>query len=333
MPIDWSPFVKLVEKTAKFVISSHVKPDCDALGSELGMAAVLRQLGKQVTILNADPVPPHLAFIDPLREIETLPAGGGDAVGPDCDAWIVLDTGAWSQLGPLAGLIQGASASKIVIDHHLSGDDLGAMVFKDTSAEATGTLVAEAAEALNVRLTPEAAEALFVAVATDTGWFRFSSVTGRTFARVAQLVDAGARPDRVYAQLYERSTLSRVLLRGRILASTAMDKDGRLAWCRATRDDFRLSGAESGDTEDVVNALLGIAGTELAALFVEQDPKTTRVSLRSRSEVDVRRVAEVFGGGGHAAAAGLTFGGALEEAESAVLDRLRQAMQRGIQHE
>jgi phosphoesterase RecJ-like protein len=157
--------------------------------------------------VNGDPVPPHIAFIDPREEVAVL---GRDIVAHDVrpDVFVVVDTSAWGQLGPMADVIRESTARKVVIDHHASEDDFGAVVFKDTTAEATGRLVLAAADALGASITPDMASALFAAIATDTGWFRFSSVTPLTFAAVGRLVHSGANPTRIFAALYEQNRFS-----------------------------------------------------------------------------------------------------------------------------
>jgi phosphoesterase RecJ-like protein len=199
-------------------------------------------------------------------------------------------------------------------------------MFKDSTAESTGRLVVEAAGALGVPLTPRIAAPLFAAMATDSGWFRFSSVSGRTLRAAGQLVDAGARPESLYTALYEQNTLARLHLRGRILAAARSHLGGRLLVTYATQDDFGTTGAQPGDTEDVVNMLLSVAGSEVAVIFQEQADGKIKASLRSRSDVDVRCVAEHFGGGGHRAAAGATIVAPLAKAEAEMLRILRAAM-------
>jgi phosphoesterase RecJ-like protein len=325
MPIDWRPFVDLVHRYDSFVLTSHVRPDCDAIGSELGLCYALRSLGHEARIVNADPVPPHIAFIDPSGDVEVL----GRDVQPESvtpDVLVVLDTSAWTQLGPMAEVVRQSRARKVVIDHHASADDLGAEVFKNTAAEATGRLVLGAIEALAVAVTPQIATALFAAIATDTGWFRFASVTGDTLDAVAKLVRAGARPTAVFRELYEQNSVARLWLQGRILSNVKTELGGRLIYSMATPQDLAETGAEPTDTEDVVNRLLGVAGVEVGLLFLELGPRETKVSLRSRTAFDVCRVAERLGGGGHAAAAGVRYPGPLQEAVPAVVDIMRQAM-------
>jgi phosphoesterase RecJ-like protein len=167
---------------------------------------------------------------------------------------------------------------------------------------------------------------LFTAIATDTGWFRFASVTAATFEAATELVAAGAQPHVVFAALYEQNTLPRLLLQGRILSNVKSSLGGRLLWTAITQADLDELGAEPTDTEDVINRLLGVAGVEVAMLFLQLEPHETKVSLRSRSPIDVREIAERFGGGGHRAAAGVRYPGPLAAAEPAVLDAVRAAM-------
>ena len=324
--IDWRPFVELVNQSHSFVITSHMRPDCDAIGSERGLALALQSLGKEVRVVNADTVPPHIAFIDPNHEVKVL---GRDVSESElvCDVHVVVDTSAWAQLGPMADVIRRTTARRVVIDHHVSEDEFGAAMFKDPVAESTGRLVLEAIDSLGVTLTPSMAAPLFAAIATDTGWFRFASVTEATLAAAARLVKVGVRPHAIFSALYEQNSLARLRLQGRILSNVKSHVGGRLLSTAITQADLREAGAEPTDTEDVINRLLGVAGVDVALLFLELGPEETKVSLRSHSSVDVRAVAERFGGGGHRAAAGVRYPGPLAKAEVVVIEAVRAAMQ------
>lgn len=326
MPIDWPRFVDLIGRHERYLLTSHVRPDCDALGSELGLAAILESLGKQVRIVNAQATPPNLAFIDPMQRIRTLGLDAQADVLDDIEVLIVLDTSAWVQLGAMAEVIRGSRARRMVIDHHVSQDDLGAELFKDTQAEATGRLVADAARHLGVRLTPAMATPLFAALATDTGWFRFSSTTSNTYRVAAELVEAGADPTAIYNALYEQLTLARLRLMGRTLSNTRAEQDGRLVYTVIRRADFEATGALPSDTEDLVNMTLQVGGSEVAVILVEQPRGGCKISFRSRSAVDCSRLAEQFGGGGHKAAAGATINEPFETALTRVLDAVRAAL-------
>lgn len=326
MTIDWPGLATIIHDHQRFLLTSHIRPDCDALGSELGMAGILDALGKDVRIVNGHATPPNLAFIDPEQRIETI---GEDVQISDLDdreVLIVLDTSAWAQLGPMGDVLKQTNAQKIIIDHHVSQDDLGATAFKNTTAEATGRLICEAAEHLGVALTPAIATPLFAAIATDTGWFRFGSATETTYTTAAALISAGASPAKIYGQLYEQDTLGRVKLRGRILARATCELDGRLAHTFVLKEDFPETGALPSDTEDVVNMTLAIAGTEVAVIMVEQAEGGFKLSFRSRSQVDCSQMAANFNGGGHKAAAGAFASGTLDEVQPRVLDVVRAAM-------
>ena len=326
MPIDWPRFTQIIRSHERFLLVSHIRPDCDALGSELGMAGVLESLGKIVRIVNGQSTPPNLRFIDPDNRIQAIGVDVTKEELADIEVLMVLDTSAWAQLGPMGDVLKTTKAIKIILDHHQSSDDLGAEAFKDTEAEATGRLVVEAAEQLGVTLTPEIARPLFAAIATDTGWFRFSSTTGNTYRRAGQLLDAGAKPTEIYNHLYERDTLARLKLTGRILSTAQTELDGRLIYTWATQDDFKAVGALPSDTEDIINMTLAVEGAEVAVIFVEQQTGGFKISFRSRFSVSCSKLAEGFGGGGHHAAAGAFVNEPLEAAKAKVLAAVRTAM-------
>ena len=326
MTPNWSRFAEIVHAHERFLLTSHIRPDCDALGSELGMAGILEALGKRVTIVNGMATPPNLAFIDPENRIKVI---GEDVRIEDLDdieVLMVLDTSAWAQLGPMSDVIRTTKAKKIVVDHHVSEDDLGTEPFKNTTAEATGRLVVEAAEELGVELTAAMATPIFAAIATDTGWYRFGSASSGTYRIAAKLIDAGASPAGIYGELYEQDTVGRVKLRGVILSRVVCELDGRFAHTCALQEDFQQTGALPSDTEDVINMALAIAGVEFAVIFVELSTGGFKLSFRSRCTLDCSQIAEQFDGGGHKAAAGAFQKGTLEEVQPKVLDVVRAAM-------
>jgi phosphoesterase RecJ-like protein len=325
MAIDWQPLRQIIEANRRFVLSSHVRPDADAIGSELAMAGLLEEQGKTVRIVNPSAVPPNLAFLDPTGRVMKL----GEGVTPDeiidTDVHLILDTSAWVQLVDVGRAMRKSPSVKVVIDHHVSSDDLGAVEFKDTQAEATGALVFQMAEAFGWTIAPEIAKSLYCAIATDTGWFRFSSTTSQTMRAAARLIDLGAQPALIYQSLYEQFSLSRILLAGRVLSRVQLDCDGRLAHTYVKWDDFVETGATPVETEDLVNDCLRIAGTQGAFIAVEQQSQRVKFSFRSRTSLNVAAVAEQFGGGGHKQAAGAVLPGPLADAQQKVLAAMRAA--------
>jgi phosphoesterase RecJ-like protein len=325
MNLDWKGLISIIRNHERFVLTSHIRPDCDALGSELGMAGILQGLGKQCTIVNGHPTPPALTFLDPSQSIRAINENiQADEVSGDC--LIILDTSAWAQLGPMADVLRRWSGTKLVIDHHVGEDDLGTLFFKDTNAEATGHLVALLAKHAGVKMTKAMATSLYAAIATDTGWFRFGSTTSATYRVIADLVDAGASPSSIYGDLYERDTIGRVRLRGRILSRVQTEENGQLIHTYVRKEDFAESGALPSDTEDAINLALAIEGTKAAFIMIEQLKGGFKISFRSRCHVDCNEVARQFGGGGHRAAAGAFIEAEFSDTQSRVLQAMRAAL-------
>jgi len=326
---DWSKFAEIVRRHRRFAITTHIRPDGDALGCETALAEVLETLGKDVLVCNVFSIPPDLQFIDKKKRFKKLGVDLAPDRLADREVLIILDTSAWAQLGAMSDVVRSTDALKVVIDHHVSEDDLGAELFKDDEAEATGRLVIEVMDELKVPLTPDIARAAFVAMATDTGWFRFSSTSAKTFTLIARLVQAGADPDEIHKNLYENDILARLRLIGRTLSRAETELDGRLIHTYISNEDFCATGALPSDSEDIINLMLAVGCTQAAVIFVEQPKGGFKVSLRSRCQLDCAALAEKFGGGGHKKAAGLSINEPLESARAKVLDTVRAAIQQG----
>lgn len=324
MPIDWSPFVDLVRRHMRFIITTHVRPDPDGLGSQLGLANVLEGMGKETQLVISSNWPPRYDFMDPTRRIKRFTPPGDEY--RKAEAIIVLDTGTWNQLGDFGDFMKIMNVPKVCIDHHLKQDDLGALMLVDTSAEATGRLVFEAARALDQKISAETADNLFAAVATDTGWFRHQNTTAATQELAASLMRAGAKPTRLYELIYEKSTLPRKRLEGLMLSRIRLEENGEVCLSEVRAADYAATGAIPSDTEDMINHLRSIAGVEVAMLFLEQPAGGIKVSFRSHEKIDVNKIAAQFGGGGHKLASGATLETTLADAENRVLAAVRQAL-------
>jgi phosphoesterase RecJ-like protein len=305
--IDWERLISILRNSSVVVLTSHLRPDCDALGSELAVSELLEFLGKEVRIVNAFEVPRHLRFIDPEGKLHRLQEPESQAFLARADLLFILDTSAWAQLGAMGEVIRSTSATKVILDHHITADDLGAERFCDPTAEATGRLVYELARRAGMPIGPRFAWYIFLALATDTGWFRFSSVTAATYHLAGEMVAHGVSPTDVYRQLYEAETLGRVRLIGCALGRAQLDGNGKLVYSWLYREDFQLAGALPSDSEDIINLLLAVDGVEAAVLFIEQPSGDMKVSLRSKGQLDCAAIAARFGGGGHRSAAGIYF--------------------------
>jgi phosphoesterase RecJ-like protein len=328
MSIDWTPLADLIEKYDRFLVTTHVRPDGDALGSEVAMAGFLRERGKEVRIVNASLTPPRYDFLDPDKRLfEHL----GTQVNPvdlaRSEVLVILDLSSWSQLGEMEKVVRSFAGPRVVIDHHVSEDDLSALVFKDPEVEATATLVFDAMRALGGVFTREIATALVTAIAMDTGWFRHPNTRPETLRNIAELIDAGADPSAIYRSLFERNSLGRLRLIGQMLANLRTEAEGRIAYSTVTRDEIQRAGAIPPDTEDLIDFTVSLAGVEVGILLVELPRGGIKVSFRSRGGLDCARLAAVFGGGGHRAAAGATLPEPLAQSALRVLGEVERALQ------
>jgi phosphoesterase RecJ-like protein len=330
MSLDWTPLARLIDDHDRFLVTSHVRPDGDALGSEVGMVGLLRQRGKDVRVVNSSQTPPRYDYLDPDGSLfEHFGTQVQPAELADREAMVILDLSSWSQLGEMADFVRGFPGKRLVVDHHVSQDDLGATVIKDTTAEATGTLVLRAARALSVQLTPEMATGLLTAIAMDTGWFRHPSTKPQTMRDAAELIEAGAEVDATYRLLFERNTLPRLTMLGEALAAMRTELDGRIVWTAVTREDLDRTGAIPADTEDLVDYTVSVRGAEIGLLFIEQKRGGIKLSVRSRQGFDCAELVREFGGGGHRAAAGAGLPDPLDEAVARVLDAIRSRLDAG----
>jgi len=325
--LDWAEFRRRVDAADRIMLTTHVRPDGDALGSELAMRRLLLAKGKGVAIFNPGSMPPRYRFLDPSGDVVRFLSEATPAPPWSPDLFIVLDTGTWSQLPGLRPLFESSNAPKVVVDHHQTQDELGALRIVDVTQAACGMLVNQAFDEFDVPIDEEAATALFIAVATDTGWMHHPNAGPDVFQALGRFVARGAKPNRIYRSLYEANSLARLRLLGRVLDKIKLRNDGALATVSVSQADIAAVNAHPMDTEDFIVYLMSLSGVETAALFIEQkDRRTTKVSFRSRGDVDCSKLAERFGGGGHKPAAGATVNMPLEEAETAVVAEIQRAM-------
>jgi len=310
----------------RVLITTHVRPDGDALGTVCATVMGLRQRKVDCDVLLLSHLPTKYAFLFADNQIPHIDVEAGwpaDFSLQPYDALLVMDTGTWSQLPGLQRYVEGFKKPMLVVDHHLTQESWATHKLVDTQAAAAGEIAAELLRRDNIPLTPAIAGALFVAIATDTGWFQFSNTRPHTLRLAADLIEAGADTQGIYRQLYQNERHHRVLLQTRAQQSLELLQDGKLAVMRLTRDDFAQTGAHVPDTENLINIPLQIKTVEVSLMFVEPpDHSPIRVSLRSKTRVDVARFAEQFGGGGHARAAGLKLPGPLAEVETKVVQAM-----------
>jgi phosphoesterase RecJ-like protein len=299
---ELSQIVDRIRAGRRFVISSHQRPDGDAIGSALAAAYALRELGKHADVV-FDAAPPH--FLQPFPGVDGIRIT--TSVDETYDAAIIMECSALDRTG-----VSGLDRSPVLnIDHHLGNTRYGAVNWVDESAAACTELVFTLVEALDVRLTPEIATHIYLGVLTDTGSFHFSHITPRTFEIARRCVEAGADPQWIARTHYDSSTLGRVRIFGAVLNGMQLDPSGRVAVLTVTEQLARDMGATYDDTEGLINFPLTVKDIQAVAFFKEMPNGSWRVSLRSKGHADVRAVAQQFGGGGHVNAAGCTVSGDL----------------------
>ncbi len=315
MPLDWSPLVEFLRRYEHPLLMTHIRPDADGLGAQLALHDALSAIGKKPRVAIASKLLPRYEFLDPKR---TIIEDFRPSAFTDRDCVVVLDTGTWNQLGDFGKWLQASPLPRAVVDHHRTQDDLGGLQLVDITAEATGRLAYEIIRALGAPLSRDAAHWLFMAVATDTGWFRHPNATPATFALCGELVALGANPTVLYEQLYEAATLARFKLTAVALDRLAVRANGKIAYTEIKLADYAATGSVPGDTEDLINFPRGVEGVEIALVFIEQVDGGTKISFRSRS-ADVSKLAERFGGGGHKLASGARVMRPLPEVRDEVL--------------
>ncbi|HJL03451.1 MAG TPA: DHH family phosphoesterase [Polyangiaceae bacterium LLY-WYZ-15_(1-7)] len=307
--------LELLKEGQSFLITCHRRPDADALGSALGLAAIFRALGKDVLVWVPEPLALNLQFLAGSEPVDTIPEGAR------YDATWVMDTAAKALL-PRGLPGQDVRGPLVVIDHHAAHDDVGDVVVRDIEACATGEVVMDLAEELELRPVPEAAATpLYAAIVADTGGFRYGTTRPKTLRLGAELLERGADPWVTAYELFEGWPQERLALLGAILETLEMDCDGQLAVLRVTRAMLERHGADDDMVEGMVNYGRMLRGVEVALLLWEYPSDDgqrieTKVSLRSSGDVDVSKVAVALNGGGHRAAAGAQVDASLEETEA-----------------
>jgi len=316
-----------LEEGRGIVLGTHVNADGDGLGSQIALWFHLKSLGHRVSMINDDPVAQKYRFLRGSESILAWDPGTCVPLIRDAALFIVLDNSSPQRLGKILPVLQESRAYRICIDHHAEADPFWHLNCVDVDASASGQLVYGAIRALGGRITPEIAEALYVAFVTDTGHFRFPKSTPEVHRIVADLMEKGEiNPQRIYRALYENIRPGLNLLVARALAGTKYEYGGRFAWARLTMEQLQECGVVDDDTGDLVNMMLSVEGVEAAALFKELPGGRTKVSLRSRGDVDVNALASRFGGGGHKNASGALMTRPFEDGVKDVVEGMKEVL-------
>ncbi len=304
-----------------FAVLSHVRPDGDALGSQLALALSLKQLGKDVRVWNEDGMLEKYSFLPRADWLSKPPAQPENV-----DVLVALDTAIRNRMGTAVEAI-GQVKLCINIDHHPSNPRYGDLVYIDATAPATGQILFEFLKAEKFPIDAEIAENLFVAISTDTGSFQYSNTTMRTFEIAAELVGYGVNVGRVSQQLYESYPRRRIELLRELLRTMRFAADGKVAGFSLSLQSAADLGALPEDNEGLIDHIRAIQGVIVAVFFEELADGKVRVSMRSKEQdVDVCAICQKFGGGGHTLAAGARIRGTLAEVEERVMEAICDAL-------
>lgn len=306
-----------------FLLMTHIHPDGDALGSTLGLAAVLAKIGKRCTVVHEEAMPRRFSFLPGIDRVHSV---------AECDrrfrTAVSLDCADRERIGTAVELLD-EGAELLNIDHHATNDRFGSLNLVDVGASATCQIVCELARLLGVPLAGDVAVCLYTGLFTDTGGFRYGNTTAAVHRLAAEMIDLGLNPYPIADRAVEMLTLTQVRLLAGALAELRTGAGGLVAYIPVSFRLLQETGASVEDTQELVNYARNLEGVEVGLMFREEEPGRVKVSLRSKYTVDVSKIAARFGGGGHLRAAGCTVEGSLDRVVQRVLDAVEEEVGRG----
>ncbi len=315
-------FRQQTEKAQTLVLVTHIQPDGDALGSEVALARFLAACGKRPRIINNDPTSAVLAFIeDPDNPVEVYDSSRHDSMMADADLIVLVDNSAPDRLGRMEPVITRLASQVLCIDHHPARNAPWHFNIVDVKSCATAVMVHDLAVHNGWRPDPVAALAIYVGLATDTGFFRFNSTNAHAHEIAAALLRIGVQPAVAFRAIHERNTEAYTRLLGHALTDLQLEAGGRLVSVRIKRELLESLNAVDVDTSEITTALLAMDGVQVVLLFRELEHGKVKVSLRSKGLLNVHRLALEFGGGGHRNASGIVMPGSLADVDAIIRDR------------
>lgn len=295
-------FKSLIEKASKIVITTHIQPDADGIGSEIALCMALRELGKEAICVNEEPLLDRYKYLDPddvvisYKEFQNRIKKSQATKG--IDLFIVADTNSLSRIGNKVQTLVPNSKNLLFVDHHPAPKELAAIHCIDTTMAATGELVGTLIEALDIPFTRAMAYALYTSILIDTSSFRYPTVTGNTHRLIAKLMETGIEPPEAYNKIYGTKKISYMQMLGVVLSSAQSTKDGKVAWLKLTEENLDKYKVDTEDTHGLVNYLLILDNIKIACMY-RQTGNMVKISFRSAGDVDVGIMAQALGGGGH----------------------------------
>lgn len=309
----------LLEEGSRFVLSGHMRPDGDCIGAQAAMAGILRAKGKEVWIINPDPIDRQFDYLSGENQYRSWK--GGEL--PVHDVSVILDCSELSRCGDLGEALESYDSKKLVIDHHIHTEgEWWDAAFVDVTASATGLLVYRIANHFGIELTPTAAAGVFTSIVTDTGWFKYSNTDAETLRAAGDLLALGVDSSQLFASIYQRRSSRHPLETAEVLASTEYFYENRLAVICAERKEGAAAGAM--DPDDSLDILRSVGSIEVVLFLRELSDGLVKLSARSKHDYDVNALAREFGGGGHKKASGATIEGELDEVRAHLIQAARK---------
>lgn len=309
-----------LKQSTRIVIAYHTSPDGDSLGSSLALMIGLRKLGKQVSIISKDKVPEVYSFLPFNAEVNNA----ADSPSEDIDCVVVLDCGNYERIS--ANLNTGIKQYTLInIDHHLSNSLYGDLNFLDTSASAVGEIIFKILKALEVEIDKDMALCLYTSIVADTGGFKHSNTTDTTHSIAGELIKTKIDFSELHRLLFQNKKFKRLKLYGKVIEEMYLIHNDLICVMKLTKPMLEELGIEASDTSDIISLGIDIDTVEVAALLKEAD-EGVKISLRSKSSVDVRKIAEVFGGGGHVRASGLSINKSIDEVEKLIVNAIEKEL-------
>jgi len=315
---------KTIQSLDRFLITTHINPEGDAIGSQLFICRMLKKMGKRCKMLNCDPVPPNLNFLPGADKIGLYRGGNVDI--DKFDAFIILDCADAERLGALGRFVSSARKT-INIDHHPSNSMFADLNWIDPSASSVGEMAYALMEHCGVKPDYGLSLLAYVAIVTDTGSFRHSNTTFVTHKTASALLKNGIKPDQVYSRLYENNSLSRLQITG--IGFSNLKIEDSIIWSQIRPDDLKRTGAAEDELEGFIDMLKTVQNIKVAIVFQEQAGGIIKVSFRSKDKkIDVDKIASVFGGGGHKMASGCKIKGSLDTVKVKVLTEVKKNLKK-----
>lgn len=303
--MDFQLLKKLLENYNNFILTTHINPDADAVGSQIAMYLILKKLNKNVILLNHSETPSNLKFLDFDNKIEKFVEERHRIFFDTFDAIILLDLNQANRVVSMEKYVLNSSLKKICIDHHQYPGDFADYMFLNENYSATGEIIYDfITETKIVDIDRQIAIALYAAIMTDTGSFRFERTTSNVHRKIAHLIDCGANPTEIYEEIYSKIEYNKIILLGEAIANIKLSENGKISYMIITRELLKKHNATEADVDNFVNYCLNIVGVKVSFLFLELEDGV-KVSLRSKDDIPINRLAAEFGGGGHFHAAGI----------------------------